>query len=283
MENLGKVTLNTLTLFGIEITYNPIVFIMTWLVIGLMLLMAVGVRKNLSTIPGPFQSIFEMITDFLSEITLGTLGDEDGKKHLPFVITLFIFILVANWIGILPNFFAFIGTVIALLHGLIGGNVDIAWNGFFGSVINVSGHWYSFLFKIPAIEEPTRSVNTDLALAMLVFFIVQAYGIKMKGFIGYIRSFFDDPFPMKGWLTLLFFINPFFYLNLISALANVVSHSFRLFGNIFGGSMIIVIVSTLLKFFLVPVGLFAFFGLFAGLVQAFVFTMLAVTYIQQQQ
>ena len=52
---------------------------------------------------------------------------------------------------------------------------------------------------------------------------------------------------------------------------------------IFGGGMIIVIVSSLLKFFIVPVGLFAFFGIFAGLVQAFVFTMLAVTYIQQQQ
>ena len=47
--------------------------------------------------------------------------------------------------------------------------------------------------------------------------------------------------------------------------------------------MIIVIVSYLLKYFLMPVGLFAFFGLFAGIVQAFVFAMLAVTYIQQQQ
>ena len=51
----------------------------------------------------------------------------------------------------------------------------------------------------------------------------------------------------------------------------------------FGGSMIIVIVSSLLHYFIVPVGLVAFFGLFAGLVQAFVFNMLDVKYIQQQQ
>ena len=56
-----------------------------------------------------------------------------------------------------------------------------------------------------------------------------------------------------------------------------------LWGNIFGGAMIIVIVSTLVKHLLLPVGLLGFFGLFAGIVQAFVFTMLAVTYIQQQQ
>ena len=119
--------------------------------------------------------------------------------------------------------------------------------------------------------------------AFWVYFKARCSKDTQKGLYKYIRSFADDPFEMKGWLIVFFFLNPFFYLNIIGMIANVVSHSFRLFGNIFGGSMIIVIVSSLLKFFLLPVGLFAFFGLFAGLVQAFVFTMLAVTYIQQQQ
>jgi F-type H+-transporting ATPase subunit a len=171
-----------------------------------------------------------------------------------------------------------------MLHAPFSSQVNVDFVSLFNVNYNIADSvWYSFLFHLPSFQEPTRSVNMDLALGMLVFFIVQMYGIKNKGFFGYLSNFYNDPFPMKGWRALFFFLNPFFYLNLISAVANVVSHSFRLFGNIFGGGMIIVIVSTLLKFFLIPVGLFAFFGIFAGLVQAFVFTMLAVTYIQQQQ
>ena len=58
-----------------------------------------------------------------------------------------------------------------------------------------------------------------------------------------------DIVPSHGWWILLFPINPFFYLNLISEVSSVVSHSFRLFGNIFGGFMILVIVSSLVKQF----------------------------------
>ncbi len=183
------------------------------------------------------------------------------------------------------NIFHFLGSIIAVCHKALGSAaVAINMTSIFDiQLIPSANTWYSFLFKIPSFEEPTKFVNTDLALAILVFLAVHIYGIKNKGIIKYLRSYVDDPFPMKGWLILLFFINPFFYLNLISQVANVVSHSFRLFGNIFGGAMIIVIVSALLKSVLVPVGLFAFFGLFAGLVQAFVFAMLAVTYVAQQK
>jgi F-type H+-transporting ATPase subunit a len=279
MDQLGKVTLSTITLLGHQITFNPITFIMTWISMALILFLAYIATKNLKVIPGKAQSIFEVIHDFLYDITVSTLGEKDGRKYFPFILTLFVFILLANWIGIFPNVFQFSGMIIAGLHKIIGGPVEFA-NMAFTVTQDV---WYSFLLNAPGIQEPTRSVNTDLALAILVFIACQAYGIKNKGLYRYIRSFADDPFPMKGPLILLFFINPFFYLNLIGMVANVVSHSFRLFGNIFGGFMIVVIVSWLTKFFIVPVGLLAFFGLFAGLVQAFVFTMLAVTYIQQQQ
>lgn len=279
MDQLGKVTLSTITLLGHQITFNPITFIMTWISMALILFLAYIATKNLKVIPGKAQSIFELIHDFLYEITVSTLGEKDGRKYFPFILTLFVFILLANWIGIFPNVFQFGAMLIAGIHKIFGGPVEFA-NMAFSVSPDV---WYSGLLKAPGIQEPTRSVNTDLALAILVFIACQAYGIKNKGILQYIRNFADDPFPMKGPLILLFFINPFFYLNLIGLVANVVSHSFRLFGNIFGGFMIVVIVSWLTKFFLVPVGLLAFFGLFAGLVQAFVFTMLAVTYIQQQQ
>ena len=284
MDKLGEVSQATLTLFGLSITYNPITFLMTWVVILFILVSAVAARRKMSLVPGFLQSIFELIYDFLKDITLGTLGDEDGRKHLPFIISLFVFILCANWIGILPNIFAMFGTLLGVVFSFFDSSIIVTFNSLIDISLSIpENRWFSFLFDLPAFEEPTRSVNMDLALGLLVFAAVQAYGVKNKGFWGYLKSYYNDPFPMKGWMALFFFLNPFFYLNLIGAVANVVSHSFRLFGNIFGGGMIIVIVSSLLKFFIVPVGLFAFFGIFAGLVQAFVFTMLAVTYIQQQQ
>lgn len=279
MDELGKVVLQTVTIFGKEISFNPITFIMTWVSMIVIFSLAYFSSRKLRAIPGKSQNILELINDFLLDITVSTLGEKDGKKFFPFIFTLFVFILFANWVGIFPNIFQFLGMVIAAFHKVLGGAVEFSNMAFSVS----SDVWYSFLLDAPGIQEPTRSVNTDLALAILVFIACQAYGIKNKGVLTYIRNFADDPFPMKGFWIVFFFLNPFFYLNLIGMVANVVSHSFRLFGNIFGGFMIVVIVSWLTKFFIVPVGLLAFFGLFAGLVQAFVFTMLAVTYIQQQQ
>ena len=284
MDGLAEVSQATFSVFGHSITYDPVSFLMTWIIIVSILVFAYIARSNLRLVPGFLQSFFEIIYEFLRDITLGTLGDEDGRRHLPFIVALFLFILSANWIGILPNIFSILGTFLAVLSAPFSAAISIAYSTPWDMALVISEPvWFSALFDFPGFQEPTRSVNMDLALGLLVFCAVQAYGVKNKGLVGYLRSYFDDPFPMKGWRALFFFINPFFYLNIIGAVANVVSHSFRLFGNIFGGGMIIVIVSTLLKYFLVPVGLFAFFGIFAGLVQAFVFTMLAVTYIQQQQ
>ena len=171
-----------------------------------------------------------------------------------------------------------------MVHQLFTGNAG-EWvvNGLTKTVFVPSKDvFYYFLFKIPEFQEPTRSVNTDLALGLLVFFVVHINSIKKHGWLDYFRSYMGDIVPSHGWWILLFPINPFFYLNLISEVSSVVSHSFRLFGNIFGGFMILVIVSSLVKHLLVPVGLLAFFGLFAGIVQAFVFTMLAITYIGQK-
>ena len=285
MDKIAEVTLKTFSIFGYQITINPVTFLMTWLVMGLIIVFALVVKKKLKMIPVPIQGCFELVYEFLEDIVISTLGKKDGAKYVGLIVTLFIFVLLSNWIGIIPNIAAILGSFIGLIYSIVGSSLaTISVEGL--TNISLSTHpdaWFSFLFNIPAIEEPTKSVNTDLALAFVVFIVCHAFGIKQKGFIKYIRHFADDPFEMKGAWILFFFINPFFYLNIIGYIASIVSHSFRLFGNIFGGGMIIVIVSTLLKYFLIPVGLFAFFGLFAGLVQAFVFTMLAVTYIQQQQ
>lgn len=127
---------------------------------------------------------------------------------------------------------------------------------------------------IPWLEEPTKDLNTTLAFGLVTFLYNQFYGIRMHGLIGY----------LKEYLTPFFIMLP---LNIIGRLATVVSMSFRLFGNIFGGAIISSIYfssirgSIVLEVFGIGPGLLitAFFGLFEGFLQAFVFSMLALTYL----
>ena len=189
MEGLAEVTLSTIVIFGKEIQYNPIVFKMTWFIIFCLVGVALFVRSNMSLIPGKVQSFFEIIYDFLKEITLGTLGEEDGRKHLPFIVTLFVFILASNWIGILPNLFSIFGMVLSVFHAVVG-SPEFVVNGLFDIKVQFSSApWYYFLDGLGGFEEPTRSINTDLALGLLVFVAVNAYGIKNKGVVGFLRNF----------------------------------------------------------------------------------------------
>jgi F-type H+-transporting ATPase subunit a len=127
----------------------------------------------------------------------------------------------------------------------------------------------NWLGIFPHLHEPTKDLNTPLSLGLLGFVIAHYAGIRSKGFKPYIKAYFEP----------IFFMMP---LNLIGELAKVVSISFRLFGNIMGGSIIILVVSYLTYNLVLPPVLNAFFGLFVGTIQAFVFTMLTVVYISVQ-
>ncbi len=258
---------------------------MTWLVSGLMILFALLLKGRLKLIPGKVQSSFEVIFEFLEEICVSTLGKKDGRRFLPLIATIFVFVLLSNWIGIIPNLARFLGSCIAVIHNLLGSTaVTIDYNSITDiNLVMSSSQWYSFLLNTPNLEEPTRSIYSNLALALLVSIVAHSYGITQKGFLTYLKEYCGDIIPVRGWWLLVQPFNILLYINIIGKFSEVISHAFRLFGNIFGGGLIIVIVSSLVKHVLVPVPLYAYFGLFAGLVQAFVFTMLAVTYIAQNK
>lgn len=122
---------------------------------------------------------------------------------------------------------------------------------------------------IPGFSEPTKDLNLPLALGLMSFVISHAVGIKSKGIKKYI----------KGYLDPIFLMAP---INIIGELSKVVSMSFRIFGNIMGGSIIILVVSYLCFSLVLPPILNGFFGLFVGTIQAFVFTMLTIVYISVQ-
>lgn len=127
----------------------------------------------------------------------------------------------------------------------------------------------NLLGVFPHLEEPTKDLNTPLSLGIMGFFIAHYAGIRSKGFKAYAKEYFQP----------VFFMMP---LNVIGELAKIISISFRLFGNIMGGSIIILVVSYLCYSLVLPPFLLAFFGIFVGTVQAFVFTMLTLVYISIQ-
>lgn len=129
---------------------------------------------------------------------------------------------------------------------------------------------------LPGLTGPTKDLNLPLGLAILVFLVAHISAIRKKGIIRYIKGYFQ----------------PFWFLfpsNVISEISKVLSHSFRLYGNIFAGGIIISLVPFLFaqlnKWVGIPIGistntvLMAFFGIFLGSIQAFVFAMLAIAYI----
>jgi len=121
----------------------------------------------------------------------------------------------------------------------------------------------------PHLHEPTKDLNTPLSLGIMGFFIAHYAGIRAKGVGAYLKEYCEPIFLMAP-------------LNVIGELAKVVSISFRLFGNIMGGSIIILVVSYLTYSIMLPPFLNFFFVIFIGAIQAFVFTMLTLVYISVQ-
>lgn len=127
----------------------------------------------------------------------------------------------------------------------------------------------NWIGTVPYMSEPTSDLNTTLGLGLMGFLVAHYAGIRTKGFKNYLKTYFEP----------LFFMAP---LNVIGEFAKVISISFRLFGNMMGGSIIILVVSYLIYSLVLPPFLYFFFGFFIGTIQAFVFTMLTIVYIALQ-
>ncbi len=119
-----------------------------------------------------------------------------------------------------------------------------------------------------SLYTPTADLNTTFALALITFIAVHTSGIKSKGIGAYIKGYFE-PMP---------FLVP---LNIIGAIADPVSLSFRLFGNMLGGVVIMGLLYNVVAI-VIPGVASLYFDVFAGVLQAFIFTMLTMTYISTE-
>jgi F-type H+-transporting ATPase subunit a len=222
MGELGRIHQLIVPVFGHAMTFNLEVILMTWIAFAVIFVLGYLTARKRGLVPGSMQVFGELFVANLYQLTEDALDKEMAEKYGPLICALFLFLLVSNWLGIVPH-----------------------------------------------LEEPTKDLNTPLSLGVMGFVIAHAAGIRKKGFKTYASGYFQP----------IFFMAP---LNIIGELAKIVSISFRLFGNIMGGSIIILVVSYLAWSIVLPPFLYAFFGMFVGTIQAFVFTMLTVVYISVQ-
>lgn len=216
--------------------------ITTWLTMVILLVTAVILRSRLSTIPGKLQSIFELmiggVFDYMSDVLESRIL---AKKYFGVVMTIFIFVLGLNWVGLLP------------------GVTSIGYYATHGE----ESHFIPFLYP------PATDLNITIGFALIAFFTIEMAGVLAIGLFKYAGKFLNFK-SVAGFLLGI--------LELISELARLISFSFRLFGNIFAGKTLLVVAIFFVPY-IIPVPLMAF-EVFVGFIQAFVFAILTLFFIK---
>lgn len=214
----------------------------SWIVIVLLVAVALVLRRNLRMVPKGLQNVVEAIIEATLNLMDGITGSrEQSKKFFPLIATLFFFIITANWIGLLPGF----GTI--GFHEQLDGKTIL----------------------VPFLRSTNSDLNVTLALAIVSVLSIQIFGIMIIGVAKYSKRFFNFQNPIFTFVGLI---------ELISEIAKLVSFSFRLFGNVFAGEVLLVVVATLVPY-IAPLP-FYFLETFVGFIQAFVFAILTLVFLK---
>ncbi|MFH1430628.1 MAG: F0F1 ATP synthase subunit A [Candidatus Uhrbacteria bacterium] len=232
----------------ISLSAEPITHIGTFVVTNT-LIMAVCVsivliafafiaRIQLAMVPrgvgNAFEAVVEALLGFMDSITH---EHERSLKFFPYVATIFLFVILSNWIELVPGL------------GAIG-----VWGVHHGeSVI------------IPFIRSASADLNVTIAVALFSVVVTQIVGIREIGALRHIGKFISLKNPIAFFVGIL---------ELVSEFAKIISFSFRLFGNIFAGEVLLLVVASLVPY-IVPIP-FLFLELFVGFVQALVFAVLTL-------
>ena len=210
---------------------------LTFAVSLILIALAFIIYKKINIIPGKLQGGAEMAIESFLDLMGSTLGSkEKAEKHLPLIITIFIFILASNLLGIFPGVGSF-----TINHG-----------------IN----------KVPLFRSPAADLNFTLAFAVISVVVTNILGMMAVGVLPHMRKFFNFKNPITFFIGIL---------EIVSEFAKIISLSFRLFGNVFAGEVLLTIIFFLAPYF-IPLP-FLFLELFVGLIQAFLFAMLTLVSI----
>lgn len=196
--------------------------------VGLVTLIILGIglaiRSQLSVDnPGKLQIVLEDLVSFLAGVLEDNMGPK-GRRYLPFLGTLFVFILLSNLMG-----------------------------------------------QIPGLGSPTSNINVPFACALSLWLFYHYEGVKAHGIVSYVKHFAVMPGVPLALAPMIFVIE------IISHMSRVLSLTLRLFGNIFGEHLVVLILASIVPF-IVPLPI-QFLGLIVGPLQAFIFLTLGAIYL----
>ncbi|MCL4399942.1 F0F1 ATP synthase subunit A [Patescibacteria group bacterium] len=212
--------------------------LLSFLVVLIFLIVGFASRKKIKLLPGKFQVFFEWLVEGILDLMESVLGERSlAEKYFPLVSSIFFFVVVSNWLGLLPGLSSI---------GLREPGKPI----------------------IPFLRSPASDLNFTLALALVSVLGTNIIAVKSMGLKLHIKKFFNFKDPIKFFVGIL---------ELISEFAKVISFSFRLFGNVFAGEVLLIIVGALVPY-LVPMP-FMTMEFFVGFIQAFIFAMLTLVFI----
>lgn len=250
------------TIFGFPVTNT---LLNTWIsIVILLIIFYFGAIHRRNLIPSGFQNAFEWLIDGLLGLVESVAGKEKGRKFFPLVASFFLFIVIANIFDVLPGVDT-IGTITPEAAHMTGTQIGPFLFGAKSSQI------------IPWFRPATSDLNLTLALALVSVVVTQIYGFATLGAGTHLGKYFNFQALKKGPLGI-----PEFFaglLEIISETLRLVSFSFRLFGNIFAGSVLLAIFAFLLPVFVNII--FIPFELFVAGIQAFVFAFLTLIFLQQ--
>ncbi len=236
------------------------------------IVLAITASVGMKLVPNGFQNFVGWMIEGMYGLTESVAGrGEKARKFFPWVMTIFIFVIVSNYIGLLPGVGS-IGVYHTVpageeSHAAVVADSQVAMAESDLALEPAAAEEAEAEF-VPLLRSPSADLNVTLALAFVSVFMTQVYGVQALG-LKYFTKFFKNPAKDAMGAIVGFF-------ELISEIAKLISFSFRLFGNIFAGEVVLAVMAFLVTF-LLPV---VFYGLelFVGFIQALVFMLLTLAF-----
>ncbi len=208
------------------------------------------VAKSASTgVPSKWANLLEMMVEMVNKSVKESYHGE-SKLIAPLALTVFIWVLLMNTMDLIP----------------------VDWLPKLAQVISGDPHLY---FKVV----PTTDPNTTFAMSLTVFFLIIFYSIKMKGIGGFIGELTLHPFESKNMVVQAILIPANLLLEGVALLAKPVSLALRLFGNLYAGELIFILIAMLGWWQLPAHFIWAVFHILIVILQAFIFMMLTIVYL----
>ncbi len=250
------------------------------LAVTIVLLLVIGFAANRSLkksqqtdlVPTGIGNVMEAILEMLYNMTEGSAGTKWAKAIFPWFATIMIYVLFANLLKLLPGFES-----IGVIHHAHGEGHAIAelgggWANILPEKLEHDGYILAPFFRGISVD-----LNFTLSLALISFFSIQVMGVRAQG-LGYFSKFFNTKrmfkVPFFGAMDFLVGL-----LEIISEFAKILSFTFRLFGNMFAGVVLVAVVASLLGKISILPSMIMMFELFVGVIQAFVFGMLTMVFM----